>query len=255
MVSRFSKRSPKAGRSHRKGGLLRVLGWLAFLPLASRGPTYVRLIWALRHGQPRAGKPKVVLVGAAGYVLLGRDLIPDDIPVLGGLDDLAVVILAVEVFFDGIPEEILEEKLEELAIDRDAFRRTWTRCDGSHRAREKESSVAARRARRGRPAHRQSRDRTESSIVYFLRRIRSREGHPDRRRRQSSGKERRDEGCRRRLCPELPDSEEGRRARRRGAYRAWQHDIASREEKRQREREVASDRGTPVIGRSTTIDE
>ena len=122
MVSRFRK-SPKAGRSHRKGGLLRVLGWLAFLPLASRGPTYVRLIWALVMDNRVPASRKSVLVGAAGYVLLGRDLIPDDIPVLGGLDDLAVVILAVEVFFDGIPEEILEEKLEELAIDRDAFRR------------------------------------------------------------------------------------------------------------------------------------
>jgi hypothetical protein len=66
---------------------------------------------------------KAILVGAAGYVLLGRDLIPDDIPVLGGIDDLAVVILAVEVFFDGIPAEILDEKLVELEIDKEAFRR------------------------------------------------------------------------------------------------------------------------------------
>ncbi len=66
---------------------------------------------------------KAILAGAAGYVLVGRDLIPDDIPVLGGIDDLAVVVLAVEVFFDGIPDEILEEKIDELEIDRDAFRR------------------------------------------------------------------------------------------------------------------------------------
>jgi uncharacterized membrane protein YkvA (DUF1232 family) len=66
---------------------------------------------------------KAVLAGAAGYVLLGRDLIPDDIPILGGIDDLAVVVLAVEVFFDGIPQRILEEKLDELEIDREAFRR------------------------------------------------------------------------------------------------------------------------------------
>jgi uncharacterized membrane protein YkvA (DUF1232 family) len=50
-------------------------------------------------------------------------LIPDDIPVLGGIDDLAVVVLAVEVFFDGIPEAILDEKIAELEIDREAFRR------------------------------------------------------------------------------------------------------------------------------------
>ena len=64
---------------------------------------------------------KVLLAGAAGYVLVGRDLIPDDIPLLGGIDDLAVVVLAVELFFDGVPEEILEEKIDELEIDREAF--------------------------------------------------------------------------------------------------------------------------------------
>jgi uncharacterized membrane protein YkvA (DUF1232 family) len=102
---------------------MRALKWLAFMPLASRGPTYARLIWALVMDSRIPASRKVVLVGAAGYVLVGRDLIPDDIPVLGRLDDLAVVVLAVEVFFDGIPDEILEEKLEELAIDREAFRR------------------------------------------------------------------------------------------------------------------------------------
>jgi uncharacterized membrane protein YkvA (DUF1232 family) len=102
---------------------MRALNWLAFMPLASRTPMYARLIWALVLDSRIPTSRKVILVGAAGYVLVGRDLIPDDIPVLGGLDDLAVVILAVEVFFDGIPDEILEEKLGELAIDREAFRR------------------------------------------------------------------------------------------------------------------------------------
>ena len=102
---------------------MRALNWLAFMPLASRTPMYARLIWALVMDSRIPASRKVVLVGAAGYVLLGRDLIPDDIPVLGRLDDLAVVILAVEVFFDGIPDEILEEKLDELEIDREAFRR------------------------------------------------------------------------------------------------------------------------------------
>ncbi|MGD0018773.1 MAG: DUF1232 domain-containing protein [Candidatus Limnocylindrales bacterium] len=110
-------------RRSRNGGLMRALNLLAFMPLASRVPMYARLIWALVMDPRIPASRKVVLVGAAGYVLVGRDLIPDDIPVLGGLDDVAVVILAVEVFFDGIPDEILEEKLEELAIDREAFRR------------------------------------------------------------------------------------------------------------------------------------
>ncbi|MGD0407632.1 MAG: YkvA family protein [Candidatus Limnocylindrales bacterium] len=111
------------GRRRRKGSLLRALRWLAFVPVASRVPTYARLIWALVADGRVPAAQKAVLAGAACYVLVGRDLIPDDIPVLGGIDDLAVVVLAVEVFFDGIPDEILEEKIDELEIDRDAFRR------------------------------------------------------------------------------------------------------------------------------------
>jgi uncharacterized membrane protein YkvA (DUF1232 family) len=102
---------------------MHALNWLAFMPLASRLPTYAQLIWALVIDPRIPPSRKVVLVGAAGYVILGRDLIPDGVPILGGLDDLAVVILAVEVFFDGIPDDILEEKLEELGIDREAFSR------------------------------------------------------------------------------------------------------------------------------------
>jgi len=102
---------------------MRALRWLAFLPVASRVPMYARLIWSLVADPRIPASRKAVLAGAAGYVLVGRDLIPDDIPILGGVDDLAVVVLAVEVFFDGIPDEILDEKLEELAIDRGAFRR------------------------------------------------------------------------------------------------------------------------------------
>ena len=111
------------GRRRRKGGILRALKWLAFLPVASRVPTYSRLIWALALDARVPAGRKAILAGAAGYVLLGRDLIPDDIPILGGIDDLAVVVLAVEVFFDGIPQDILEEKIDELEIDREAFRR------------------------------------------------------------------------------------------------------------------------------------
>ena len=64
---------------------------------------------------------KALLAGAAGYLVLGRDLIPDDIPVLGGLDDLVVVVLAVDLFLDGVPSDLLDEKLDELGIDRAAF--------------------------------------------------------------------------------------------------------------------------------------
>ena len=84
---------------------------------------YARLVWALASDARVSASRKAILVGAAGYVLIGRDLVPDEIPILGGIDDLAVVVLAVELFLDGIPDEILEEKIDELDIDREAFRR------------------------------------------------------------------------------------------------------------------------------------
>jgi uncharacterized membrane protein YkvA (DUF1232 family) len=113
----------KVKRRRRRGGLLRALRWLAFVPVASRVPMYARLVWSLVLDERVPASRKAVLVGAAGYVLLGRDLIPEEIPILGGLDDLAVVVLAIEVFFDGIEDDLLEEKLDELCIDQEAFRR------------------------------------------------------------------------------------------------------------------------------------
>jgi len=118
-----TSRVASKGRRRRKGSLLRALRWLAFVPVASRVPTYTRLIWALAMDARVPASRKALLVVAAGYVLVGRDIIPDNIPVLGGVDDLAVVILAVELFLDSVPDEVLEEKILELEIDEDAFRR------------------------------------------------------------------------------------------------------------------------------------
>ncbi len=46
---------------------------------------------------------------------------PDDVPLIGRLDDLVVVVLAVDLFLDGVPDDVLDEKLDELGIDRRAF--------------------------------------------------------------------------------------------------------------------------------------
>lgn len=113
------ERSP----DRRRGGIRRPLGWLAFLPVASRVPTYSRLVWALARDERIPTSRKVLLLGAAGYLVAGRDLVPDDIPLLGGLDDLAVVVLAVDLFLEGVPDAVMAEQLDALGIDRDAFDR------------------------------------------------------------------------------------------------------------------------------------
>jgi uncharacterized membrane protein YkvA (DUF1232 family) len=111
------------GKVRRRGsGLLgRALGVMAFLPLASRAPIYSRLIFALIVDDRMPANRKALLAAAAGYLLVGRDLVPDDVPILGGLDDLIVVVLAVDLFLEGVPNDLLAEKLKELGIERAAY--------------------------------------------------------------------------------------------------------------------------------------
>jgi uncharacterized membrane protein YkvA (DUF1232 family) len=116
-----SKRRSK--RSRGGAGIGRALSLLAFLPIASRVPMYTRLVTSLVMDDRMPAQRKALLAGAAGYLVLGRDLIPDDVPIIGGLDDLVVVVLAVELFLDGVPDDLLNEKLAELGIDRGEFDR------------------------------------------------------------------------------------------------------------------------------------
>ena len=116
-------RSKRSRRSVGGAGIGRALSLMAFLPIASRVPMYTRLIASLVMDERMPAGRKALLAGAAGYLALGRDIIPDDIPIIGGLDDLVVVILAVELFLDGVPDDLLAEKLTELGIDRAEFDR------------------------------------------------------------------------------------------------------------------------------------
>ena len=110
-------------RSTGRASLGRLVSLLAFLPVASRVPDYARLIGALVIDERMPNDRKVMLGAAAGYLVIGRDLIPDSVPIIGGLDDLIVVVLAVDLFLDGVPPELLQEKLADLAIDRVSYDR------------------------------------------------------------------------------------------------------------------------------------
>lgn len=101
----------------------RLMSLAAFLPIASRVPEYARLVAALVLDERMPTDRKVLLGVAAGYLVVGRDLIPDSVPIIGGLDDLVVVVLAVDLFLDGVPQDLLDEKLLELDIDRVSFDR------------------------------------------------------------------------------------------------------------------------------------
>jgi uncharacterized membrane protein YkvA (DUF1232 family) len=109
------------GRRGRSGSVRRLLAMATFLPLAGRIPLYARLVTALVLDERTPVGRKALLAGAAGYLVLGRDIVPDEIPVLGSLDDLVVVALAMDLFLDGIDDDLLDEKLDELGISRLAY--------------------------------------------------------------------------------------------------------------------------------------
>ncbi len=118
---RRDRRTSGPGARLRSAGFRRLLALLAFLPVASRAPTYSRLVWSLVADQRTPVGRKALLAGALGYLVLGRDIVPDDVPIIGGIDDLIVVVLAVDLFLDGVPEELLREKLGSLGIEPAAF--------------------------------------------------------------------------------------------------------------------------------------
>ena len=180
---------------------------------------------------------------------------PDDVPLIGGLDDLVVVVLAVDLFLDGVPRELLEEKLAELGIDRAAFdrdiaqirrltpgpvRRTIRRVPGLIAgAAAMPSSDPGSRPACGPGSPRRNPHRVKVILTAGRRQARQ---------------ERRDEAvvadgyATNFLIPQkLAVPAAG------GAYRAWQHDIASREDKRKREREEAEIAATRIASTTLTM--
>ena len=112
---------PKRSKRHGGPGLRRMIAAAAFMPIAARAPLYARLLWSLIQDYRTPAARKALLGGALGYLVLGRDIVPDWIPVLGQLDDLVVVALATELFLDGLDDVLLAEKLQEAGIPRAAY--------------------------------------------------------------------------------------------------------------------------------------
>jgi hypothetical protein len=103
--------------------LRRFLGLAALLPVAGRAPLYARLVWALMQDERVPTARKALLGSALAYVAMPFDLIPDDLPIIGMFDDLIVGVLGLDLFFLGIADAVIDEKLIELGIDRTAFDR------------------------------------------------------------------------------------------------------------------------------------
>lgn len=84
-------------------------------------PTYARLIWGLARDPRVPTQQKVVLGGIAAYLAFPIDLIPDFIPVVGQLDDLAVLILGLDWFIRNAPPDVVEEHMARIAKHSDTL--------------------------------------------------------------------------------------------------------------------------------------
>ena len=91
--------------------------------LIRRLPTYSRLVWALLRDGRVPAQQKLIVAGIGAYLVLPIDLIPDFVPVLGQLDDLAVVLLGLDLFIRSAPPDIVEEHLAKISEDQDQLRR------------------------------------------------------------------------------------------------------------------------------------
>jgi len=78
-------------------------------------PTYARLVWGLARDPRVPTQQKLVLGAMAAYLAFPLDIIPDFIPVLGQLDDVAVLLLGLDWFIRNAPPDVVEEHMTRIA--------------------------------------------------------------------------------------------------------------------------------------------
>lgn len=103
-------------RSSFRLGLTAISFW-PFLPIASRAPVYGRLVFELALDSRVPWARKAILGIAVAYVMSPIDLIPDFIPFISRVDDVLVTIIALDLFLEGVPRELMIEKMYTLGID------------------------------------------------------------------------------------------------------------------------------------------
>lgn len=90
----------KALGRHRPGDMVRFVVHL---------PNFVKLFLRLLTDSRVLFGAKALLVGAAVYALSPLDFIPDALPFLGEVDDLAIFLMACRTFIQLCPREVLDE--------------------------------------------------------------------------------------------------------------------------------------------------
>jgi uncharacterized membrane protein YkvA (DUF1232 family) len=120
------------------------------IDIARRLPTYARLIWGLARDPRVPTQQKLVLGGIAAYLVFPIDIIPDFIPVIGELDDLAVLIFGLDWFIRNAPADVVEEHMARIAKDDDVFMKDFDSASSvvKDRATELRATLERMRAKR-----------------------------------------------------------------------------------------------------------
>lgn len=91
------------------------------IEVARKLPTYARLVWGLARDPRVPTQQKLVLAGIAAYLAFPIDVIPDFIPVIGELDDLAVLIFGLDWFIRNAPADVVDDHMARIAQHDDIF--------------------------------------------------------------------------------------------------------------------------------------
>ncbi len=75
----------------------------------------LRLVWRLLNDSRVPMLSKLIIPAALVYVISPVDLIPDVILGLGQLDDIGVVVLAIAMFIEFCPHDVVEEHRRAIA--------------------------------------------------------------------------------------------------------------------------------------------
>jgi uncharacterized membrane protein YkvA (DUF1232 family) len=97
--------------------VVRLVGVIA------RIPRYIKLGWRLMKEPAVSRRGKAALGGGLAYALSPIDPIPGFIPIIGQLDDLAVLVLGVRTALRSAPPDVAEGHLREASLSWDTIER------------------------------------------------------------------------------------------------------------------------------------
>ena len=74
----------------------------------------VRLVWKVAMDPRVSTSQKAILIAVAAYLISPFDLIPGFLPIIGQMDDLAILMLGLKLFLRVVPDEIVAEHRQSL---------------------------------------------------------------------------------------------------------------------------------------------